>query len=451
MMASSMGNPGNQTSTNNDPPLEVPSNSSIEPIVNETLELGSGGLSTAGEDVARQRRTRGPTLGRIAPEDANKKRTLTILGDSVFAEKGVSSTIVKIIKNYFTGVWPTWRKIPDDVKEAMWKKFGEYFNWPLQEEPNVRRVWEKTCKERLKDTLNGERTKAMKEAGVTNIIDIKKCKGMKRHWMPTEIWDVLIDTVWSTESWQNKSKKALANRLTEKEGSITKHTSGSRSFLATQKLMEEELQRPIHYPELFERTHKRSKGSGDFVDNKSKVVSDKYQSTLSEKYGDNTSDHPEFDPEAWASSIGGKIATRTHVYGFGTMVNSKALFDATSSAAACTTNSVCGPSTSTPHMDVSLNDDRIVSLEQKLESLTDDVSQVKNAVGDISDLKNQFQIMMSFMMEKFGSNIPPPTKEDLGGKKRATKKTQGRQWPRRGNKENQSNVHDDFLFHFVCW
>ncbi|XP_039132692.1 uncharacterized protein LOC120269426 [Dioscorea cayenensis subsp. rotundata] len=203
----------------------------------------------------------------------------------------------------------------------------------------------------------------MKEAGVTNIVDIKKCKGMKRHWMPTEIWDALIDTIWSTESWQNKSKKALANRLTEKEGSITKHTSGSRSFLATQKLMEEELQRPIQYPELFERTHKRSKGSGDFVDNKSKVVSDKYQSVLSEKYGDNTSDHPEFDLEARTSSIGGKLATRMHVYGFSTMVNSKTLFDVTSSAAVYTTNSISGPSTSTPHMDVSLNDDRIVSLE----------------------------------------------------------------------------------------
>ncbi|XP_039119081.1 uncharacterized protein LOC120255297 [Dioscorea cayenensis subsp. rotundata] len=182
-MASSMGTPSNQASTNNDTPLEAPSNSSIEAIVNEILELGSGGLSTAGEDVARQdiqRRTRGPTLGRTAPEDANRKRTLTILGDSIFAEKGVSSTIVKIIKNYFTGVWPTWKKIPDDVKEAMWKKFGEYFTWPLQEEPNVRRVWEKTCKERFKDTLNGERTKAMKEAGVTDIVDIKKCKGMKR-------------------------------------------------------------------------------------------------------------------------------------------------------------------------------------------------------------------------------------------------------------------------------
>ncbi|KAM0947437.1 hypothetical protein DsansV1_C08g0086251 [Dioscorea sansibarensis] len=29
--------------------------------------------------------------------------------------------------------------------------------------------------------------------------------------------------------------------------------------------------------------------------------------------------------------------------------------------------------------------------------------------GDISDLKSQFQIMMNFMMEKLGSNIPSPT------------------------------------------
>lgn len=43
--------------------------------------------------------------------------------------------------------------------------------------------------------LNCERPTATQEANVTNIADIKKCKGMNRSWMSTEIWDALIDTI----------------------------------------------------------------------------------------------------------------------------------------------------------------------------------------------------------------------------------------------------------------
>lgn len=89
----------------------------------------------------------------------------------------------------------------------------------------------------MKGTWNGERTKAMQEVSMTNIADIKKYKGMKRSWMSTKIWDALIDTIWSTENSQKKSKKALINHLTKKVGGITKHTSSSHSFLATYKLM----------------------------------------------------------------------------------------------------------------------------------------------------------------------------------------------------------------------
>ena len=53
-------------------------------------------------------------------------------------------------------------------------------------------------------------------------------------------------------------------------------------------------------------------------------------------------------------------------------------------------DTVCGPSTSRSLMSTPSNDDRIESSKQKLESLIDDVSQVKDAIGDINDLKSQF-------------------------------------------------------------
>ncbi|XP_039138783.1 GPN-loop GTPase 3-like [Dioscorea cayenensis subsp. rotundata] len=53
------------------------------------------------------------------------------------------------------------------------------------------------------------------------------------------------------------------------------------------------------YAEVFNRTHKGDKGRGDYVDNKSKSVSESYTSSISQKYGVDESSHPEFDPQAW--------------------------------------------------------------------------------------------------------------------------------------------------------
>lgn len=44
---------------------------------------------------------------------------------------------------------------------------------------------------------------------------------MKSCWMSIEVFVAFIDTIWIIENWQNISKKALANRLTKNEGTIT--------------------------------------------------------------------------------------------------------------------------------------------------------------------------------------------------------------------------------------
>ena len=53
----------------------------------------------------------------------------------------------------------------------------------------------KGMKGAIQKHVNGERTKAMQEASVTDIGEIKKCKGMTRSWMSTKIWDALIGTI----------------------------------------------------------------------------------------------------------------------------------------------------------------------------------------------------------------------------------------------------------------
>ncbi|KAL9376036.1 hypothetical protein Peur_030156 [Populus x canadensis] len=71
--------------------------------------------------------------------------------------------------------------------------------------------------------------------------------------------------------------------------------------------------------ELFVETHVRSqdrqKGVQQFMDNRAQHFVETYNSWLRERYGDNPSTHPDFDPDLWmeAGSSGGPDKNR--VYG----------------------------------------------------------------------------------------------------------------------------------------
>ncbi|XP_039127794.1 uncharacterized protein LOC120263887 [Dioscorea cayenensis subsp. rotundata] len=169
--------------------------------------------------------------------------------------------------------------------------------------------------------LSDERMKAMKEVGATSI---KECKGMERKWIKKDVWDaLLIDNEWGIDAWQSKLGKAKANRLTEKKGSITKHTGGSRPFVVHGIKLAKKQGREVGYSEIFQATHKLKGGEGEFIDNKSRVFNEKYNAALVNKYGDDISVHPSFNGQSLYDVIGGMKATRTSVYGFGSRVDSR--------------------------------------------------------------------------------------------------------------------------------
>ena len=100
--------------------------------------------------------------------------------------------------------------------------------WPENDTPIVYTIWEHLNKARFKDLLQLERRQAMQHFKTDKISD---CKGYnKSKWITVQIWDELVENVWATDRWVEKSKKGKQNRLIEKEGSITKHTSGSVPF-----------------------------------------------------------------------------------------------------------------------------------------------------------------------------------------------------------------------------
>lgn len=73
--------------------------------------------------------------------------------------------------------------------------------------------------------MEEERSQAKKHFGVS------ECKRYNEGKVRVDIWDRLIHNVLNTEAWKNLSRKAKQNRITDKDGSITKHTSGSIPFL----------------------------------------------------------------------------------------------------------------------------------------------------------------------------------------------------------------------------
>ncbi|XP_073104351.1 uncharacterized protein [Elaeis guineensis] len=73
---------------------------------------------------------------------------------------------------------------------------------------------------------------------------------------------------------------------------------------------------------LFDCTHKK-KGTGEFVDAKSKKVSETYKAALTEKYGSEIDSQPSFDATMWVEAIGG--VSKNKVYGFGLNAHSSSI------------------------------------------------------------------------------------------------------------------------------
>ncbi|XP_039137411.1 uncharacterized protein LOC120274941 [Dioscorea cayenensis subsp. rotundata] len=290
--------------------------------------------------------------------------------------------------------------------------------WPSEKAKVVRAIWETTCKERLRGMLEEERKRAMRHFGVS---EISKCKGYNVGWIQLDIWDRLVSDVWTTDAWKNRSINGKRNRMTEKDGSITKHTGGSIPFMVHAERMEKQLNRKPTYGELFNRTHKREKGQGDFVDHKSKNVCESYTSSMSQKYGPDEANHHEFDPEVWCDAIGGQGTTRTHFYGFGITPRGKN-FISTSINAGDASYSACSRPNhereQTPieidnlREEVTLVKDRMINLEDKVEKQASDTADIKKYLEQMMDMFNPARM---FTNASIGPSQPTSHDKDTGG------------------------------------
>ncbi|PKA47585.1 putative transposase-like protein [Apostasia shenzhenica] len=172
------------------------------------------------------------------------------------------------------------------------------------------KYWTSVAKSRFRDMLFRAREEAKAQCKTENIEDTVDSPP---EWINADIWRQLV-AIWAKDKWRNKFEKGKVNRGTEFEGSIVRHTAGSISFLRHKKILAGDLKRKPTHLEFFDRTHKRSKGKGDFVDKRSRVAHDRYQKAISRQGSDSSTQQESFDADAWCEATG--EPSRGRVYGF---------------------------------------------------------------------------------------------------------------------------------------
>ncbi|XP_062191937.1 uncharacterized protein LOC133895545 isoform X2 [Phragmites australis] len=116
-------------------------------------------------------------------------------------------------------------------------------------------------------------------------------------WMQPKWWEMLCEH-WASEEVLQVSAQKRKNRYT---GGSAQHTAGSRSIAMHRKLMIiENGGKPVSDIEVFNKTHKRDGGKGEFVTEKAKKTVESVKRRL--EAGDT-----ELDPHlVWAQEVGGR-------------------------------------------------------------------------------------------------------------------------------------------------
>ncbi|KAL6548036.1 hypothetical protein OROHE_009741 [Orobanche hederae] len=217
-------------------------------------------------------------------------------------------TVGVIIKANFEDAWPTWRKVPQSMRDLYRDKF----------KINILNGF---CREKFGYIVHGVRLAligletylAPPERRQKRFWAQKKCKDwidLNPEWMNSTIWNKLIKDFWSKKEWQNKFDSGTKNHLGGDDKASPTYTCGSIPISAHEIRMRKEFKyNPIEL-ELFDRTHKTD---GEYVCPKAKKVQEIYEIIVEEKYLDPES-RSNFDVIAWKDASG---RYKRRLYGFG--------------------------------------------------------------------------------------------------------------------------------------
>ncbi|OMO90815.1 Transposase, Ptta/En/Spm, plant [Corchorus capsularis] len=290
---------GRSQSTNGVAPRNFEFQNGAESVDGVAANVNSNNTSLTNPQNGK--RGRGLNKGRPTPSNPSEKIELHLLDNNDFMEDGV----------------------PQDITST------EKYCWDKDISETVYNIWYDKADRGFRDSMS----RARKAPCIAAVIDpndynadFTPLKDYPAKWLAAQIWNDFVDNYWSSDVWRKRAEKASKNRNSLKEGSITKHTAGSRSFSKWRHSMKKPSGEYTTHAEVFQKTHTRR--TGGYVDPKSELVIKRYNSALKEKHGEGSAEKIDFDPAAWKFAVG--ETSRGHLYGFGSFQNPRAILEGSS-------------------------------------------------------------------------------------------------------------------------
>ncbi|KAF5745502.1 hypothetical protein HS088_TW07G01089 [Tripterygium wilfordii] len=202
--------------------------------------------------------------------------------------------------------YPSWKKIPPEVRKIWFREFEKRFTWLPHHDPLIRANFEKRGATRMKDMLSD--------------VHVRR---IKPDWIVDSVWEALCNH-WISEHFKKISVQNKRNR-TFSENGVSLHTGGFAPATKYARKMEEELGRKPTVAKLFMRMH--MKKNKTWVDTKSGMTYNKFTDKMSQLEasqstgegscsGDQHADHPlPSELDLWKETVGGKRKGR--LYGLG--------------------------------------------------------------------------------------------------------------------------------------
>ncbi|PIM98468.1 hypothetical protein CDL12_29055 [Handroanthus impetiginosus] len=233
--------PNNDTQADEVMPLESENNPESE---------NNAAARASSDDITSQNRRRGPNQGAQVPNHPDQRTKVTVIDDRGTAKMAR----------------PRWHKVPKAVKDLLWENFKLRYWWDNLTDMQMRKVWNENASARFRESIYKAKQKALENAEnellrKPHTLDMI---GRGPDWMSGHIWDELVEKYWSSPQYKRKSAAARKSRMTEKDGSITKHTGGSIPQAVHRLRMEKDLGRNVDELEVFHRTHRKNQGVGEF-------------------------------------------------------------------------------------------------------------------------------------------------------------------------------------------
>ncbi|KAI3747075.1 hypothetical protein L6452_09519 [Arctium lappa] len=190
----------------------------------------------------------------------------------------------------------------------MFERFQLMYRWPPQNDVLMEKAFATQVKNRQADIMKVARKRAFglakKNERNSDNMDMSTLK-QYAPWIRQELWDDLVDKVWSTDGWKTKSKAGKKNRATLVNGSVSKHTCGSVSCAQHRLRLEKKLAREPTIVEVFKETHCKKIISedgtisyGEFIHPKAAMTLERYEHKMLEKYP-NPETRPIGDKDLW--------------------------------------------------------------------------------------------------------------------------------------------------------